>query len=146
MRYGPFYPTTVVSDSSNGGVAWSNPGDAAGTPDADAATATVVGEGVTAFLKATGFNADVPADKIISRAEMHIAPTPQSASLNISDAQVVGAAADSYNNGDDAVFSEDDTLTPGIVNDAGFGFAFSLYSQHGGVASVESLAMYIEAD
>lgn len=57
--YGPVYPGSVVSDSSDGGVAWNNPEkakveDAAGF--AGQTYSTFPSGGKSAYLKATGFD------------------------------------------------------------------------------------------
>ena len=148
MQYGPFYPSSVVSDNSNGGASWSNPGNAAGVPDANSATATIVGEGITGFLRATGFNADIPSGKTISRVTFTIAPGNfPDAGLNVSSAPLIVGGLDHddcYENGND-LYSEE-SLTPAQVNASDFGLALCLYAQAGGSPNVESIALYVEAD
>lgn len=141
--YGPYHAGTVADNG--GGAAWSNPGDAAGTADGNAATASIVGEGVTSALQLTSFGAQVPAGASIASVRFEINPTPQSKGQNISDCGLVGTGAYSTNLGDTGVYSDDNaTLTPADINAAAFGCWFSVYAQAGGDVAVDSVALTVE--
>ena len=136
MTYGPFYPTSLVNESQ-GGAPW--------TISGATASASISGEGVTDFLVATGFNADVPSDKVVTRTYMRLSPDPTNGGFNIADQYVTGFAGNAYTLGNDAVQCEDAGMTPSIVNDPSFGFKFSLYAESGGNVS-QSLALYVDVE
>lgn len=135
--YGPFYPSSLVNESQ-GGSPW--------TISGGVASASISGEGVTDFLKATGFSANVPTGATILQARLELSQTPQSQGLDISEQYTINGPGDAYNLGNSGVYSEDPGLTPAVVNDSGFGFKFSIYAPSGGTLALSSLALYIDVE
>lgn len=154
MRYGPFYPSLVVSEPYQpGDVVWKNPGNAAGLPNSDAATSNVPIDGYSAFLKANGFGANIPAGKTILEVGVELPGMLQGGNLfSYSDQWMVGPLGDQQAyTAPPYIRVESDYvsgLTPAVVNDPSFGFKFAV-SNSGGVGpfpfAVESLAMHVEA-
>ena len=108
MQYGPYYPSNVT------GTGWTNPGDAAGAPDGNSATATVNRDEATGLLTADTFvRASNPTTAFGSNALLEVDNSPvkhaflrfdvtgvgshpvASARLRLQAANVAGAASDS---------------------------------------------------
>ena len=145
MQYGPFYPSSV--SQSGDGTNWGNLTNATGAPDSNPATSLLIGESVTKVLRVTGFGANVPMDKTVSEVRFCVLPGIGSA-FNPSSHQAVlpgNGTVETSQNGD--VFRlEENSPDPLVVNDAAFGFEISIYGSSGGLVSVDTIALYVDAE
>ena len=145
QTYGPFYPS-VLANESNGGVPWSISGVAA--------SASVPFDGVTDFLKATGFGANIPSGKTIKEVRLQMPNMVQGGKLfNNSDQYIVGPQGEQQAwvalpiirvepDGDGTT-----GLTPAAVNASDFGFKFAVYNGgEQGVFNAGSLALYVDVE
>lgn len=135
---GPNSPSTVVSDSTLGTIAWTNPGNAAASDNTYAAAGPFVSS-ASEYLKATAFGFAVPTGATILGITAEVERKANPVSPMDSRAQLVKAGtiqATDYANADVWPTSDayatyggpadlwGDTWTPADVNDSGFGFAF----------------------
>lgn len=142
--YGPYYPASV-SAVNDGGTPWQDVNNAAGQPDGQKATSTIVGEGGTQLLRFRDFATQVPAGSTVKRVRLRPSPGVPG-SLNPSTYQVAagGALTDTSFDGTDFRAEDDIAPTAAQINDPGFGFDYSVYASHGGTVEVESLALYVD--
>jgi hypothetical protein len=131
-------PSAVVDDASIGTVTWTNPGNAKASDNARA----TAGEGITHYLKATGFGFEVPAEATITAIVVGIEKSVAGAgsvtdeAVRLVKGGVIGATdkADTHH-----PWSEVDQYSfyggdlwegawaPADVNAAGFGAAFAAH-------------------
>lgn len=151
MRYGPFYPSLIVSEPY-GRTPWTNPGPVLRRPNGVDAVVTIPSDAASDFLRVTGFDANIPPGKTITEVQLELPSMQQGGNLfNNSDQLIVGPLGDQQAwVAMPFIRVESDStpgLTPGVVNESKFGFKFAVYNGGGRAAFVvESLAMYVEAD
>lgn len=141
--YGPFYPSSVVNDG--GGVAWANPGNAAGVPNASSATATIGSDEATSALRATGYAIQLPVNAVIQ--QLRFVPSPAvPIGLNPSAYALTRGDDLSFNGEDGFSFDNSEAAEPLTAEDiASIGWLYGIYNagDSRGV-SVESLPLYVD--
>lgn len=141
---GPFYPTVVSA------AGWTSP-NAVKQPGGASASVLIPFDAVSPDFTVTGFNANIPADKTIVEVRLELPEMVQGGKLfSNSDQVIVGPLGEQ-----EASVSlphirvESDStpgLTPAVVNDASFGFKFSIYNGVEGVFSIDSLPLYVDVE
>ncbi len=145
QTYGPFYPSIISA------AGWTNPNNAK-QPGNGVASVVVLFDSASPSLTAAGFNANIPSDKTILEVRLELPSMEQGDKLfNNSDQVVVGPLGE-QEAGVSLPFirvESDSTpgLTPAVVNDASFGFKFSVYNGgQDGTFSIDSLPLYVDVE